>query len=131
MLRTCNVDLFIFSRASAAHNATTLQRHNATTHVGLTTLQRGSDVSLTALRSYGGIALPIIFQSAHRRSSSSEGFPALVCAACFLHGDEACALTVCRLITTTIDAVSEAKSPTESLFRSQRSALGVLHFLSK
>ena len=80
---------------------------------------------------HGDITLPIILQSAHRRGSSSEGFPALVCAACFLHGDEACALTVCRLINITIDAVPEAKSPTESLFRLQRSALGVLHFLFK
>ena len=37
---------------------------------------------------------------------------------------------VCRLINTTSDAMSEAKSPTESLFRLQRSALGVLDFCS-
>ena len=87
------------------YEATTLQRHNATTHVGLTTLQRDINVGLTTLQRYGDIALPVIVQSAHRRGSSSEGFPTLAWATCVLHGDEACALTVCRLINITTDAI--------------------------
>ena len=65
-------------------------------------------------------------QSAHKGEASSGDIPA-----CVLRSDEACALTVGRLSNTTSDAMSEAKSPTESLFRSQRSVLGVLDLLIK